>query len=71
MPQLKCRKKPIQFDLENCQYEVLEVKDSLFIHDFSREHLLVEDGDQIKDRYSEAELRTIGWPVALAGEFQD
>ena len=47
------------------------MKDSVFVHDFSKENLLVEDGDQIKDRYNEQELRMIGWPVALSGEFSD
>ena len=62
----------MHFDLDSSQYEILEVKDSVFAHDFCKEHLLVEDEDgKIKDRYSESELRTLGWPVAVSGEFQD
>ena len=52
---------------------MLEVRDLVFVHDFSKEHLLVEESDAIKDRYSEPELRTVGWPVQLAGnnDFKD
>ena len=71
-PWLLARKKPMHFDLDSSQYEFLEVKDSVFAHDFCKEHLLVEDEEgKIKDRYSESELRTLGWPVAVSGEFQD
>ena len=45
-----------EFEIDSCQYEVLEVKDPLFVHDFCKEHLLVVEGDedqQIKDKYSE------------------
>lgn len=47
---------------------MLEIRDYLFVHDFCKKHLLSEEGDQIKDRYSENELKTIGWPVCLSAE---
>ena len=39
-------KKPVHFDVENCQYEVLEVRDVVYTYDFIHEHLvtLKEDG---------------------------
>ena len=46
---------------------MLEIKDLVFVHDFSKDKLLVEQGESIKDRYSEAELKTVCWPVSLAG----
>ena len=66
-------KTPIQFDTENCQYEVLEIRDIAFTHHFCKEHLLkpgAEEGS-IEDRYNKSELRNLGWPVALQGEFRD
>ena len=71
IPKLLVQKKPIQFDLESCQYEVLEVQDHLYVHNFCKEHLLVEEEGQIKDKFSEAEVRTLGWPVALAGDLAE
>ena len=67
VPQLSVRKEAIHFDMENCQYEVLEIVDLVFVHDFSKENLLVESGESIKDRFTESELKTVGWPVSLAG----
>lgn len=60
-------KEPINFDLENCQYEVLELKDLVFVHDFCMKNLIVNDESRncLKDKFSEQELRTIGWPVSM------
>lgn len=71
VPQLLIQKKPISFDLESCQYEVLEVQDYLYVHNFCKEHLLVVEEGQIKDKYTESEIRTLGWPVALAGDYAE
>ena len=40
VPSLLLKKKPIHFDIDNCQYEVLEIKDLLYTHDFIKENLL-------------------------------
>ena len=56
--------------MDNCQYEVLELKDLVFVHDFCKQHLLVEDSSSneiCKDKYNEQEMRTIGWPVSMLG----
>ena len=58
----------MHFNVENCQYEVLEVKDLVFTFDFIHEHLLKAKDDTFEDKYNETELRTIGWPVALSDD---
>ena len=58
IPLLKtCERKPIKFDINNCQYESVEVRDFLFTHDFCKEHLLMPDKhteDRFVERYSDA-----------------
>ena len=31
--------KPLHFDLSNCQYEQVEVRDYLYVHDFCQKYL--------------------------------
>jgi len=60
---------PIHFELGNCQYESLEMRDPLFVYDFIQSNLLTQESKQ--DRYSDKELHTVGWPVSTEGEFID
>jgi hypothetical protein len=69
----------IHFDLTNCQYEQVEVRDQLFIYDFCVKYMLKEEAEKAEEhdegtsaeRYSEKELETVGWLVSIDGEFKE
>jgi len=69
----------IHFDLTNCQYEQVEVRDQLFIYDFCVKYMFKEEAEKAEEhdegasaeRYSEKELETVGWLVSIDGEFKE
>lgn len=65
-PSFLLKPEPIDFDLSQCKFESMDVRDPLFVFDFAAQYLF-SGSDQ---KYPDKRLRSLGWLLSSDGDLK-